>query len=172
MDDKILIATKQWTLVQPVVSAFVGAVVRDFSTRDDILQEIAVAVLESYDRYDASKSFQAWALGIARNQIRIYLRRQKRELLTFDEQVIGNLVDSFNAPAGPRRSLEHLQSCLGKLDVKAIELLQLRYSENLKPAAIAERVNANANSISKGLQRIRDVLRACIRRQMAMEAPP
>jgi len=169
VDDRILIATKQWTLVQPVVSAFIAAVVRDFSVRDDILQDVAVAVLESYERYDPSRPFQTWALGIARNQIRSYLRRQKKDLLTFDEQVIANLADGFNELAGQQRSLEHLQGCVGKLDPKAIELLELRYSTGLKPAAIAERLHSNANNIAKALQRIRDLLRECIRRQMTAE---
>ena len=45
-------ATRLWTLAQPVISAFVTSVVRDFAARDDVLQEIAVAVIESFERYD------------------------------------------------------------------------------------------------------------------------
>lgn len=169
VDDRVLLATKQWTLVQPVISAFIAAVVRDFSARDDILQDVAVAVLESYDRYDPARPFQAWALGIARNQIRNYLRRQGREKLMLNEEVIKGLADGFDEFSGQQRSLEHLQHCLTKLDSKAIELLRLRYVVELKPAAIAERMETRANSIAKTLQRIRDVLRECIRRQMAAE---
>ncbi len=57
MEPNILMATKQWTLVQPLVSAFVGAIVRDFAVRDDLLQEIAVAILESYERMTRRNHF-------------------------------------------------------------------------------------------------------------------
>ncbi|MFM8584714.1 MAG: hypothetical protein ACKOFW_24920, partial [Planctomycetaceae bacterium] len=50
-------ATRQWTLAQPVVSAFIGSIVRDVAARDDVLQETAVAVLESFDRYDPALPF-------------------------------------------------------------------------------------------------------------------
>ncbi len=169
MDDRVLMATKQWTLVQPVVSAFVGAIVRDFAARDDVLQEVAVAILESYDTYDPARPFQAWALGIARNQIRNYLRRQKRDLLTFDEKVIASLADTFDGIGAELRTLDHLHVCVGKLDARALELLELRYTQDLKPAAIAARLQSTANNIAKALQRIRDSLRDCVRKQAVAE---
>ena len=46
MDDSTRKATRLWTLAQPRVSAFVTSVVRDFRDRDDVLQDIAVAVVE------------------------------------------------------------------------------------------------------------------------------
>jgi len=54
------------------VSAFVLSIVRDFSIRDDVLQETAVVVLESFERYDTSRPFVSWAIGVAQNQIRLY----------------------------------------------------------------------------------------------------
>ena len=170
MDDRILSATKNWTLVQPVVSAFVGSIVRDFASRDDILQETVVAVLQSYDRYDATRPFQAWALGIARNQVRLYLRKQKRELLVFDDQTISQLAESFEQSTETLYSLEHLQKCINKLDAKSLSLLQLRYVTDSKPAAIASQIQSSANAVVKTLQRIRDLLRECIQKQVAEEA--
>ncbi len=172
VDDRVLQATKQWTLVQPVVSAFVAAIVRDFASRDDLLQEIAVAIIQSYERYDETKPFQAWALGIARNQVRNYLRQQSRDKLTFDEQAIANLADSFDQCSDYLHSLEHLRDCVGKLDDKARRVLELRYAEDLKPAAIAQQLQLSANTVAKALQRIRDTLRDCIARHLDLEASP
>lgn len=170
MDSRVLAATKNWTLVQPVVSAFVGAIVRDFSVRDDLLQEIAVAVLQSYEQYDPALPFQAWALGIARNQVRNYLRQRSRDRLVFDEQTINNLVDAFvENSMGYASQLDHLHNCVSKLDDKAKNILSLRYVDDLKPAMIAQRVGQSANSVAKALQRIRDLLRDCIRREAALE---
>ncbi len=161
MDDRVLKATKQWTLVQPVVSAYVGAIVRDFAARDDVLQEIAIAVLDAYDRYDASRSFQSWALGIARNQVRSYLRSAKRDLLTFDEQVVASLSVAFddvpfNCGTWITCTRASTIGCQGN------DLLELRYAEDLKPAEIGDRIDAQPNTVAKALQRIREVLRDCI----------
>lgn len=170
MDESILAAAKHWTLVQPVVSAFIGSIVRDFATRDDILQETAVAVLQSYERFDETQPFQAWALGIARNQIRLYLRKQKRDRLVFNEQTIHLLSETFDRADESQQSLRHLQSCVNKLDAKSLSLLQLRYVADCKPAAIAQQIQSSANAVAKTLQRIRDLLRDCIRRQATQES--
>lgn len=170
MDSRILAATRNWTLVQPIVSAFVGAIVRDFASRDDLLQEIAVAVLQSYDNYDPKMPFQPWALGIARNQVRIYLRKRSRDRLVFDDQTVDGLVDSFvESAAAYAPQLDFLHNCVSKLDDKARQLLTLRYVDDLKPAAISDRVGQSANAVAKALQRIRDLLRECVRREAALE---
>ncbi len=66
---------RQWTLAQPVIASYITALVRDFAVRDDLLQDVAVAVLESVDRYDPSKPFIGWAIGITRNILRNHFRR-------------------------------------------------------------------------------------------------
>ncbi len=168
MDDNTRQAARLWTLAQPVVSAFVTSVVRDFSARDDVLQEIAVAVIESFERYDSSRSFVGWALGIARNQVGLYLRRVRRDRLVFDDETIGCLASAFGAvSADETPKLDFLQDCLRGLEGRARELCDLRYRQDLKPAAIAEAVGMTANSVAKSLQRIRDQLRECIERKAA-----
>lgn len=170
MDPQTLHATRLWTLAQPVVSAFVTSVVRDFTARDDVLQEVAVAVMESFDRYDPNRPFTAWALGIAQNQVRLFLRHRQRERLVFDDELITNLASAFEATTPERlRPLDFLSHCLGGLPSRARELCALRYAQDLKPATIAESVGMTANSVAKALQRIRDQLRECIEQKAALE---
>jgi len=170
LDEQTRQATRLWTLAQPVVSALVTSIVRDFEARDDVLQEVAIAVMESFDRYDSDRPFTAWALGIAQNQIRIYLRRRQRERLVFDDELIASLAAAFEATAPERlRPLDFLRDCLGSLSGQARELCDLRYGQDLKPATIAESVGMSANSVAKALQRIRDQLRTCIEQKAALE---
>lgn len=166
MDRTTRQAMRLWTLAQPVVSAYVTSAVRDFSARDDILQDIAVAVIESFDRYDPSRPFTHWALGIARNQVGLYLRRLHRDRLVFDDATMNYLAEAFVSISDePSRKLDQLQYCLRELDGRARELCRLRYEHDLKPAAIAESLGMTANSVAKALQRIRDQLRACMERK-------
>lgn len=170
MDEKTRQAARQWTIAQPVVSAFVTSVVRDFAARDDILQEVGVAVMESMDRYDPCRPFIGWALGIAQNQIRVYWRSQQRERLVFNDELVATLSTAFEeTPAEKLRPLDFLKDCLEKLHERERQLCHLRYTEDLMPAAIAESIGMTANSVAKALQRIRDQLRACIERKTAID---
>ncbi len=170
MNPTVLEATRLWTLAQPTVSAFVASMVRDFQDRDDVLQDIAVAVMESFDRYDAARSFVGWSLGIARNQVLLYIRRKGRERHVFDNTVIESVAQAFgHLPAEEGRMLDHLEDCVGKLDADARQLCTLRYERDLKPAAIAECVGTSANNVAKALQRIRERLRACVEHKAALE---
>ena len=163
MDEITRQAARQWTVAQPVVSAFVTSVVRDFSARDDVLQEVAVAVIESFGRYDHSRPFVAWALGIAHNHVGLYLRRLKRDRHIFDEETIGQLAAAFSEVSTEESmKLDRLSDCMKGLDGRARQLCELRYQQDLKPAAIAGLVGMTANTVAKALQRIRDQLRLCI----------
>lgn len=171
MNDLAKQATRLWTVALPTVSAFVGALVRDTQTRDDILQETAIALIESFDRYDSEKPFVGWAIGIARNQVRLHQRRVARSHLIFDSEAIESLAQSFTQnSATTNAKLDRLGECIQTLDVKSRDLCRLRYENDLKPAAIGEKIGLTANTVAKALQRIRDRLRDCIeRRHLASE---
>lgn len=163
MDESTRQAMRHWTLAQPAVSAFVTAVVRDFSDRDDVLQNVAVAVIDSFATYDESRPFTPWAIGVARNQIGLYLRRRKRDRHTFDSDAVANLASAFDAVADDEMHLlDRLRVCVARLDTRSRRLCQLRYRDDLKPAAIADVLSMTANGVSKALQRVRTQLRICL----------
>ncbi len=169
MEDVTRQATRLWTLAQPTVSAFVTAVVRNFRDRDDVLQETAVAVIESFDRYDASRSFVGWALGIARNQVGTYLRRRSRDAHVFDTEAVERLATAFEAVATEEnRRLDYLHECLQGLERRSRRVCELRYRDDLKPAAIATTVGMSANAVAQALHRIREQLRRCIERKSGL----
>ena len=170
MDNKSRQATRLWTLAQPVVSAFVTSVIRDFKDRDDVLQEIAVAAIESFDGYDPARPLIPWVMGVARNQVGSYLRQRKRDRLTFDDETINRLAIAFSeVEVKERNQLDALSECLRRLEGRARELCRLRYRDDLKPAGIAKRLEMAPNAVAKALQRIRDQLRDCIGRKLADE---
>ena len=166
-------AMRQWTLAQPAVSAFIASQVHDVRQRDDILQEVAITVLEQFERFDPALSFSSWAIGIARNKTRNYFRSQKKSPLLFDSETVESLAAAYDAVSSEMdESLAYLKQCRRKLDSKAKKICDLRYEEDLKPAAIAQRLGVSANSISKGLQRIRETLRQCISQKVNAGAAP
>lgn len=168
MDENTRKATLLWTSAQPIVAAFVASVVRDFRDREDVLQETALAVFDSIDAYDSQRPFNAWAIGVARNQVGLYLRRRKRDRLVFGDSTIATLEAAFGRSAASPK-LDFLPECMQQLKGRAREMCDLRYQEDLKPAAIAQRLGLKANAVSKALQRIREQLRLCIESKAAVE---
>ena len=170
MDDRRLEATRLWTLAQPTVSAFVGSLVREIRDRDDVLQEVAVAFMNSFESYDRTRSFMAWVIGIARNQVGLYLRKKGRERLVFDPDTLERIGGAF-AEVQPRdvRMLDYLEECVQSLDGRARELCELRYERDLKPASMAPLVGGSANGVAKALQRIREMLRECVEKKAVSE---
>lgn len=170
MDDRTVEATRLWTLAQPTASAFVSSLVREIRDRDDVMQEVAVAVMESFASYDRSRPFVAWVIGIARNQVRLYCRRKGRDRLVFDPEAMEQLEQAF-AEIPPRdiRILDYLEECVRSLKGRARELCELRYERDLKPVAIAPRVGMSANGVAKALQRIRELLRECVQEKAALD---
>ena len=168
MDDRIRQATRLWTSAQPIVSSFVISVVRDFRDRDDVLQEIAVAALESFDSFDPERPFVPWVMGIARNQVGRYLRNRRRDRHVFDDQTIDYLAAVFSEVSGKElQRLDALSSCLKLLQGRARQLCQLRYQQGLGLAGISEKTGMATPAIAKALQRVREQLRACVNRKLA-----
>lgn len=170
LDENSQQAIRYWTLAQPIISGYVTSVVRDFRDRDDVLQAIAVAVFESFSSYDPSRSFVGWTMGIARNQIGTYLRERRRNRLVFDGETVDFLAIAFEQiETEETRSLEYLHECLEGLEDRPRQLCELRYENDLRPAAIASLLSMTPNTVAKSLQRIREQLRLCIERRVALE---
>ena len=163
MDSSTADFTRQWTAALPKVAAFVGSMVFEVSDRDDVLQDCAVAAMTSYERYDPSRPFTAWAIGVARNQIRLYLRRKSKEPHIFEEDALDNLVAAFSRiHPEQEKKLTRLEHCVDQLEGRARLICELRYSHDQKPAAIAIELNMTPNTVAKSLQRIREQLRTCL----------
>lgn len=83
MDERTQQAFTLWTQAQPTVSAYIHALVGDHTVRDEVLQEVALAILEHFDRYDSARPFLPWATTIARNAVadsRLRGRRMPEQL--------------------------------------------------------------------------------------------
>lgn len=172
IDESTRQVTRLWTLAHPRISAFVTSVVRDFRDRDDLMQDIAVAVFESFDSYDPSRPFDKWALGVARNQFKTYLRKRKRdhERLVFDDETVACVEAAFAAePNEEFRKMDFLKECVQELEGRGRQLCEMRYLDELKPAKISEAINMPGTAVRKALQRVRAQLRQCIERKATAE---
>jgi RNA polymerase sigma-70 factor (ECF subfamily) len=135
---------------------------------EDLLQETAEVLWRRFAEFQPGSSFFAWACQIAHYKVLEFRRRQGREALLLDDDVLEQLAAvaaSKEAPFDVRRSA--LDRCLAKLSSKDRTLLERRYSPQGSSKQIAVDLGRPANSISKSLGRIRRTLLDCIRRAIA-----
>ncbi len=152
---------------QNELRVFVGALVRDVHACDDLLQEIALVLWREFERYDRSRSFGAWARGVAAKKLLQRWEKLGRIPIPFSPEAIRAIVDAFERrepQAGPQA--ETLRSCLERLPPRSRRLVDLRYQEAQGLAAIAQQTNSSLDAVHKALVRIRQQLRECVQQRL------
>lgn len=156
-----------WVSAQTAVAAYVFSAIRDTHEAEDVLQLIAEAAVEDFDRYDPQRSFTGWVLGIARHRVLHHLRTRRRDRHVFGDKALMLIAEAHERldrqGDGRREALSH---CLEKLTDRHRRLLNLRYEQAMGPGAIADQMGTSVNAISVALHRVRQGLADCIRRRL------
>lgn len=151
------------------VRAFIGSLVRDPNVTDDLFQEVALICWRDFARYDPSRSFGAWARGIAANKVKQWWARARRTPVPFSPQTVEAILDAFDrTEADASARMDALRACLDELPQKARDLLAHRYEGEHKPGEIAGLLHTTRDAVYKALARIRTRLHDCIRRRLAL----
>lgn len=157
-----------WTQTQPTITAFVSSVIPDFQDADDILQQVAVAIVKNYDKYDKTRSFVAWAIGIAKNEIQMHYRNTSRKKVIFSTKTIQAISDVYEKESvkfdDTRKALD---ICIKKLKGQSKYILKMRYLSEMSVPRISQKLGMNQGAIYTTLHRIRLALRDCINRQLS-----
>jgi len=157
-----------WVRSQAVVSAYITANVIDLHHAEDLIQETAKAVAESFSGYDKTRPFTPWVLAIARNQLLKYYRTRSRDRMVLSETAltsVGGALERIEHEAEDRR--QALRICLERIRGRSRRVLEMRYEEDMKTREIGDRLGIAASTVSVMLFRIRAILEKCIRRQLA-----
>src|SRR3954464_9494227 len=98
---------------QVEVRAFIGSLVRDLHGRDDIFQEVALILWHEFPRYDRSRSFGAWARGIAAKKVLQRFEKDTRAPMPFAPEAIQALLDAYErTEVSESLRAEALQKCV------------------------------------------------------------
>ena len=171
-DRKLLVFTQQWTQHQPAMRAYLASFLGNSIAVDDALQEVALVLWQKGPWEGDPSAFLGYALACARRIALASRRKQgdpRMELLSpdaatalADRVALQEQQDSL--PSGDR--MHALRSCLEKLKPEHRELLELRYSGESKMAlrTFSKRHGKSMEALYKTLERLRDVLRACLDR--------
>lgn len=159
---------KLWASAMPAIEAFVGSAVHDPNDREDVIQATSEYLARHFDDFEPGTSFTGWAVQVARYRVlELYRDRSRnRVMLSGDAlEAIAKAVPEMTSEQADRA--EALNQCMKHLGENQKRLLDMRYTQSLSPAKIAERVGKSSNTVSAALLRIRKALRECIEARLA-----
>ena len=161
-----------WMEAQPSVLSFICASIPRFHDAEDVLQEVAVDVADHFDRYDPSRPFVAWAIGIARFKVAAHFRQQNRESPLLSGEMIDLVAEAHERQHEQLDDMrEPLETCLEELSAKARRVVKMRYSEDLRSGDIAEKIGSTSGSVRVMLVRSRTQLLDCIKEKLSSGGP-
>jgi RNA polymerase sigma factor (sigma-70 family) len=139
---------------------------RRFVARDeaeDVLQRVFYEVWRNQDRYDPSRSLEAWVLGIARKRAIDQLRRRHANVVPIEE--LRDLAGDDGRELAERFArAREVRGALERLPKEQREVLTLAYFGELTQREIAERLSVPLGTVKarafRGLRRIADILGA------------
>ena len=162
--------TVDWTRAEPSVGRFVRSFIRDSTEAEDVLQEVALVIVDRYSSYDSTQPFIGWALGISRRVVWAHLRNKYRDRDQVLQDAIDHVSNAFEKldphVQGMKDALAH---CVEKVSGEGRRALLLRYEEGLELKQIADQLGKSASAVGVLLYRIRSALRECIDRRLGAE---
>jgi RNA polymerase sigma-70 factor (ECF subfamily) len=149
-----------------MLKAYLQAIVRDPDLAETTLSDVGVAIANSWERYDKSRPFPAWARGVARRVALANLRKRRARPVQLD----ANVLDAVGAELermGDETHLEMrkrtLRQCIENLSKTNRELVRLRYFENRTYKQIAGALEYSINGLYVIFSRIHGSLSNCIK---------
>jgi RNA polymerase sigma-70 factor (ECF subfamily) len=149
--------------------AYALSLVRDEGAAEDIVQDAFLAAFENLARFDVRRDFGRWLRGIARIK---YLERARRRRETPVESAILDEIERQHAEWDRARFEEGgdvfaaLKRCLDRLSELARKTVDSFYMRRLSCAAIAKALATSEVAVRKRLERARESLGRCIRREL------
>ena len=139
------------------------------SLAEELVQKTIFDAVRGRDSFDASKgSPEEWVFGIARNNIRLELRRRATRPSVDGD--ISHYLETIDSEPLPDEVLERketaviVQSALSRLENKEQDVLRAKYIENLSACDIARRIGITEKAVHSLLYRARDSLRVELKR--------
>lgn len=155
---------------QSALYAFISALLGGAEGAGDILQETNIVLWNKAADYDPARPFLPWAYTFARFQVMAWRKKQSRDRLVLDDDLLDRVADDFMAlDVTAEKQLEALEGCLSKLAPPQRELLDSRYTKGEPVNEIAARMGRDENVVSASLYRIRRTLMKCVEITLGQE---
>lgn len=153
---------------------YIHSLVRNLHDTDDLFQQTTVILWKKFNHFDPTRSFFAWACGVARGEITNFLRAKDRQRLSFGEELtllLAEAQETISAEEVDERR-EALGRCLETLKPVDRTLVESCYGEEEGGIrVVAEQLGRSTQSVHNSLRRIRRALFECIQRTLYRTSP-
>lgn len=159
-----------------IVERFQGDVLAISSAmlgRQDEVEEMAqrafVAAYRHLDSYQPGTRFDHWLKAIARNVVRMEVRKRatrQRHLAAYREDVLARYSVCDDSDAYEQDLRDALRECRSELPDHGREMLTMRYEGGMSFSDIARRTGRTAQAVQRAVSRFRMALRDCISTRM------
>ena len=149
---------------------YVASLLSHPSDVEDVLQETAKVLWQTFGEYRRDEPFLPWARRIAYHRVRNHCRRERTRRKHFRPAVLEQLADA---------SLEHdelleaqsrwLEKCIEGLGEAERGLIQRRYASEHTLAELAEQTGRTPNAVYMSMWRIRRALFDCVNEGLQSE---
>ena len=165
---------QHFTGSESALRGFISSVIFTPSDRDDILQEVALRLWQLYDRYDPSRPFTPWALGVASRRMKEECRKASRRPLLLEEDQLERMTVAFTEMTSQEENSPEaaLTECLATLPADAAGLIQERYFKGRSIEELSHSHGLTPAAVYQTLCRLRRRLAACIRRRLSGDSQP
>lgn len=143
------------------IARLAGAYEADAAVRDDLIQDIHVALWRSLAVFDGRCALRTWVYRVAHNTAASHVQKRRRSrperMATLDE--LERLADTHDpeAAAGDRQALDRLMVLVQALGSPDRQVLLL-YLEDLDAAAIGEITGLSAGAVATKIHRLKALL--------------
>lgn len=144
-------------------------VVGDPDLAEDVFQEVSVAVIRKADEINDADHLTGWLYQAIRLQGLKARRDQSRRHQLLSDDVLQTLAHTRADHATESATQVALRECVNRLQGVTRNILELRYGQNLKPAAIAQTTGKNIQTIYKTITRAHAALRDCVKDRLAKD---
>ena len=158
---------------QTLVRGWLRVRLGDWSSADDLAQEVFVTAFRRIRTYASEAPFHAWLTGIARNHWRNHLRKHQAEAVGGTEE-LATLVgaDPLLQGRDEGQLVDALRACLEPLGEPARELLEQRYVAGRTVRDLAASSGRGYSALTMQLHRLREVLAECISARVERDGAP
>jgi RNA polymerase sigma-70 factor (ECF subfamily) len=155
-------------LHQGQLFGYIHSLVRDLNDAEDLFQQTTVVLWKKFAEFDRTRSFVAWACGVARFEVANFLRSCSRRRLYFTDELNLMLIKAQSelVPEELEERRVALAGCMGKLRDRDRQLLEDCYGD-CSVNTIAQRHGRSPQSVHNSLRRIRRALYECICRSLS-----
>lgn len=156
-----------------MMSAYVGAIVRDPHIVNEVLGDLTVFIADKGEEFDPTRPIAPLLRGIARNFALRALQQRNRFPLPVDPSILDEIaleLDDLDQPEEIALRKEALKDCVDALPPHQRQLVVFRYFENLSYEVISEKVQKPINALHALLYRTHKILLDCVNGKLKGEA--